>query len=381
MSIREPAYPHFLKTTTMTQPLSSGKPILIFPAGMPRSIEYLEQCLRNGQAVIGSSSLAYDVTKERYPAWEHLPYVTDPAFKDTLLALLAEHDIAGIYTPNPVVWIYLDKLLRDAASGTSLINAWPVNEELRTYRSATKRARQLLDDRLTIASCVQAKPAATELDLSAVFRHASTIPGMCDDEKIAALCEIARHSVPGDLVEIGSAYGKSAFVLARLARLYGIGKTLCIDPWSSENLVQNDAAGLVDQAIDYYDINEIHRVFVMNLLPYGHGDVNYLRMPSNDAASHYAAPWVIHSDSFGDTEYGGKISILHIDGNHSYPAARDDIQNWSIHVAAGGWIIIDDYVWPYGDGPQRAGDEFLAANQSRISSAFVMGSALFLQLS
>ncbi|MCL6484261.1 MAG: class I SAM-dependent methyltransferase, partial [Janthinobacterium lividum] len=66
--------------------------------------------------------------------------------------------------------------------------------------------------------------------------------------------------------------------------------------------------------------------------------------------------------------------------NHAYEAAQADITAWAKHVLAGGWIIIDDYVWPYGDGPQRAGDEFLAQQQTRISSAFVMGTALFLQL-
>ena len=46
----------------------------------------------------------------------------------------------------------------------------------------------------------------------------------------------------------------------------------------------------------------------------------------------------------------------------------------------GGWIIIDDYIWPYGDGPRRVGDEFLAAERERIDTAFVTGSALFIRL-
>ena len=45
----------------------------------------------------------------------------------------------------------------------------------------------------------------------------------------------------------------------------------------------------------------------------------------------------------------------------------------------GGWIVIDDYTWPFGDGPRRVGDEFLAANRDRISAAFVMGGALFIR--
>ena len=70
---------------------------------------------------------------------------------------------------------------------------------------------------------------------------------------------------------------------------------------------------------------------------------------------------------------------LHVDGNHSYESARADVDAWADLVIAGGWIIIDDYIWPYGDGPQRVGDEFLRSHQGEIACAFVMGSALFIQ--
>ena len=55
-----------------------GKPTLIFPAGMPRSLEYLQNCLRDGLPVIGASSLEYDVSREKYPSWLFLPYITQP---------------------------------------------------------------------------------------------------------------------------------------------------------------------------------------------------------------------------------------------------------------------------------------------------------------
>lgn len=365
----------------MSQSSPTGKPVLIFPAGMVRSLEYLEQCRRNGQAVIGSSSLAYDVSKTRYAQWEVLPYITETGFDDALSELIKRHDIGGIYTPNPVVWAYLNKSLPLIARGIALINASPAQEELTGYRTASKLACQLLDQTLSLASCVSAKPPMPEVQLSALFRHANIIPGMCDDEKIGALCEIARYSVPGDIIEIGSAYGKSAFVLSRLARWYGIGKTLCIDPWKREYMVQNDAGGLVDDSLQYFDSDETLRVFELNLLPYSHGDINYMRLPSTQAVQHYGAQCEVATPAFGTTRYSGKISILHIDGNHSYEAVRHDVALWSRHVAQGGWIIIDDYVWPYGDGPQQVGDGFLTKNHSRISSAFVMGTALFLQIS
>lgn len=360
-------------------PTAINKPILIFPAGMPRSLDYLERCKRDGQAVIGASSLAYDVSKAQYAQWAYLPYVNDPQFVQSLQALIAQRDIAGIYTPNPVVWSYLNELLKDMPS-VKLVNASPVHDEMSGYRAAMAHARKTLAAPLPVASHVATKTGLPELQLAALFRHGNVIPGMCDDEKISALYEIARHAVQGDVVEIGSAWGKSAFILARLARLYDIGKILCIDPWQSDYVVQNDDGGLVDSCIHHYDYDEALRVFEMNLLPYAAGDINYLRMPSVAAEQQYRIDKTVHSPSFGTTVYAGGVALLHIDGNHAYAAAQADIAAWTSHVLPGGWIIIDDYVWPYGDGPQRAGDEFLALQRERISSAFVMGTALFLQL-
>jgi hypothetical protein len=356
------------------------RPTLIFPAGMPRSLDYLEKCLREGQPVVGSSSLAYDVSKERYPSWAFLPYITEPGFKDALSTVLKECNIGGIYSPNPVAWNHLKRVLKDLAPDVILVNDSPVSDELSGYRAATANARKTLSRTLPLASSVTQKPALSELEISTIFRHGNVISGMCDDEKISALCDIARHSVKGDVVEIGSWWGKSAFVLARLARCYEIGKTLCVDPWASEHLVQNDEGGLVDSGIAQYDCDEALLVFEMNLLPYCVNDINYLRMPSVRGAAHYGQHKQAISPSFGTTDYTGKISILHIDGNHAYDAAKADAEAWSPYVVAGGWIIIDDYVWPYGDGPKRVGDEYLAQNLDRISCAFVMGTALFMQL-
>ncbi len=356
------------------------KPTLIFPAGMPRSLEYLEKCKREGQSVIGSSSLAYDVSREKYPAWTYLPYITDPEFNNSLKNVIEEFDIGGIYTPNPVAWSYLNRVLKNINADILLVNEWPVTDELSGYRAATSHARQMFDQPLSLASSLPAKASISQLEIATLFRHGNVIPGMCDDEKISALCEIARYSTKGDVVEIGSWWGKSAFILARLSRCYGIGKTLCVDPWSSEHAVQNDEGGLVDSCIPNYDCEEALRVFEMNLLPYSANDINYLRMPSTAGAKHYGKYKNATTESFGSTDYSGKIAILHIDGNHSYEAAKADIETWSSYVVPGGWIVIDDYVWPYGNGPKRVGDEYLAENLSRISAAFVMGTALFLQL-
>ena len=360
---------------------NAGRPILIFPGGVPRSLEFLERCLRDGQAVIGASSLDYDVSREKYPSWLYLPYITRPEFDDALRQVILKFDIGGVYTPNLVVWNYLNRVLKELAPGVPLVNSSPVNAELSGFRAARDHARGMLERPLALDQNRAAKPSLSEVELAALFRHADVIPGMCDHEKICALYEIGRRTPPGDIVEIGSWWGKSAFVLARLARCYEIGNLLCVDPWSNEHLLQNDDQGLVDSGSAQLDAEEALFVFEVNLLPYSSNHVNYLRMPSIEGARQYLDHRSATTASFGTTDYCGQISILHIDGNHSYAAARADILSWSGFVVESGWIIIDDYIWPYGDGPQRAGDEFLSDHRNRIDAAFVMGSALFIQLS
>ncbi|MBC7489549.1 MAG: class I SAM-dependent methyltransferase [Glaciimonas sp.] len=355
--------------------------ILIFPAGMPRSIEYLQKCLREGQSVVGASSLGFDPSREQYPSWLSLPYITNSEFEGALKKAIDEFNIIGIYSPNPVVWDYLNRVLKEFALGVSLVNDSPVNIELSGYRTARSYAHSLLERQFQLASNAAAVQSVSELELAAMFRHADVIPGMCDHEKFCVLCEIARHSPVGDIVEIGSWWGKSAFILSRLARCYSIGKLLCVDPWSNAHLVQSDDTGMVDRVSAQVDAEEALVVFEMNLLPYNVNHVNYLRMPSIDGAQYYRAHRDVTTTSFGTTRYSGCIAILHIDGNHNYAAAKTDILAWADLVVAGGWIIVDDYIWPYGDGPQRVGDEFLAEHQDKIDVAFVMGSALFLQLS
>ena len=246
------------------------------------------------------------------------------------------------------------------------------------FRNALKFGTDVVANATSLMSSGAAKPSVSALEIAALFRHAETIPGMCDHEKIKALCDIFRHSRAGDVVEIGSWWGKSAFVLSRLAAYYDVGKLLCVDPWSKEHLSQRDEKGLLDRVT--VNANEALTVFLLNLLPYANGRVNYLRLPSVDAAAEYRLKRNVVSEVFGTTAYSARIAVLHVDGNHNYESARSDVEAWAGLMVPGGWLIIDDYVWPYGDGPQRVGDEFLDRRRDSISCAFVQGSALFIQV-
>lgn len=352
---------------------------LIFPAGMPRSLAYLEAALRESKDVIGASSLDFDPTRERYAAWAQLPFVNAQEFDAALVALLEREHITEIFTPNPVIWHHLHQLLPRIAPTVSLANASPAQHEMEPYRAARKKAEQHLADSYAVLSG-DAKAPMEIGALAALYRHTETIPGMCDHLKLRALCEIARDCPSGDLVEIGSWWGKSAFILLRLTQTYGIGRLYCVDPWSDAHLVQGGAASVVDLVSTQYSAEEAFQVFLLNLRPYAHGDLSYLRCPSTEGAVRYRSGGTVKTPEFGSAKPAGAIALLHIDGNHSYACAKADIDAWTPAVTPGGWIIIDDYVWPFGDGPQRAGDEYLEAHADRIAVAFVTGSALFIRL-
>lgn len=108
------------------------------------------------------------------------------------------------------------------------------------------------------------------------------------------------------------------------------------------------------------------------------GRFNYLRLPSVNAEKQYQNTKTIHSQEFGTTDYKGKIALIHIDGNHDYASVKADYEAWQPHVLSGGWIVLDDYVWLHGAGPQELGDDILA--NERIVHSFVAGKALFLQI-
>jgi hypothetical protein len=355
------------------------KRILIFPAGMPRSLAFLDRALAKGRSVVGSSSLGHDPARERYSQWVHLPYVGVPGFDASLRQAIVDFDIGGIYTPNPVVWDYLHRCMQASFPGVTLVNGSPVDSEVAPYHQALAFGRLVFAQPFELATAGALRPSISELEIAALFHHAETIPGMCGHEKIRALCEIFRHAPAGDIVEIGSWWGKSAFVLSRLAHCYGTGSLLCVDPWSNAHLIQNDERGLLDRVP--VNADEALTIFQLNLLPYSNGAVNYLRLPSVEASAEYRRSRIVTTPVFGETAYSGRIAILHVDGNHSYSNAQSDVASWHDLLLPGGWIIIDDYTWPYGDGPQRVGDEFLAEHLEKIACAFVMGGALFIQLS
>jgi len=353
-----------------------GEAVLVFPAGMPDGLAFRDRARAAGLRVVGASSLERDPAENGYEAWERLPYVNDPGFDAALAELVRRHDIGAVHSPHHVVWKHLAERLDTIAPGARLTGGQPPQDIERAYRDLRERVATLTAP--GFASSHPGKPPLTALQRAGLVRLVGTVPGMCGEDKMAAVMQVMRHAPPGDVVEIGSWWGRSAALLLWLARHYEVGKVLCVDPWSAEGLVQDEP--MVDAASAEHDPEAALRIFEINLVPLALGGLNYLRAPSVEGAAWYRLGQPLRTEAFGETEYAGRIAVLHIDGNHAEASVAADVEAWTPLVTPGGWIAFDDYEWAFGDGVRRVADAFVHEHRDRIDCRFRGGPTLFVQL-
>ena len=351
---------------------------LVFPAGMAGALAFTRERAAS-RRVIGASSLPFDPARTHYREWLRLPYVTEAGFEPALARAIAAHGIDEVFTPHAVVGAYLARRLAEIAPGVRLSHGGP-EAAVAAWRAGMAETDALRAAVWELAGPPPARPPLGAAQARGLCHVASLLPGHCGDEKIWALVEVARRCPVGDLVEIASAWGKSAFVLAWLARRYGIGRLLCVDPWSAAERHQHDRGGPVNGWAERMDFEAAHAIFEANLALFGGGWVNALRATSVEAAAIYAAGEEVCTSAFGRTRYRGRIALVHIDGNHDFDHVSEDDALWSRHLVPGGWLVLDDYRWAFGDGPRRAGERFLEAHGGALATAFVAGSALFVRL-
>jgi MMP 1-O-methyltransferase len=157
-------------------------------------------------------------------------------------------------------------------------------------------------------------------DLSAVTKR---IDGWLSPAEGETLFRLARQSVPGTcIVEIGSWKGKSTVWLAAGAKSRVGVRVVAIDPHSGTDIHE---AG---QTTEHELRESIRRAGVED-------QVEVVVATSEDAVQGWNRP----------------VSLLWIDGDHSYEGARRDLELWRDHLIEGGVIAFHDtFVW---QGPER----------------------------
>ena len=323
---------------------------------------------------MGASSLPHDPARPNYAEWTSLPWIGEGDFSSALSSCLAEHRIDVVFTSHPVVWSVLRDLLPKLSPGVRLEPADPWASDLADYRVYRDLAARFASHPLALASAGDPAPSMSLPKLAALVRMFQLAPGQCDDAKLESLIAIFAHMPRGDVVEIGTLWGRSAVALAFLATHYEIGNLLCVDPWLKQEIRQGISQ--LDAVFDEAPLEEIFEAFRINLAPFA-GRANYSRARSESASAIYGVERCFTTEDFGRTDYAGEIALLHIDGNHALDAVRCDVRAWRRFVRPGGWIVFDDYCWPFGDGPRIAADEFIIESRDRVATAFVAGGALF----
>ena len=351
-------------------------PLLLLPAGYGDGPEVAAHAAMRGMTVIGASSVANDPAAAGCDAFVALPHVSDPAFDARLGEAIRAHGVGQVHVTHFAIWSRLKSRLAEIAPGVTLSFGRSHLDLQDEYRAMMARVAAAPAIPEMEASPTQ-RPALSLIEAVGMLRAATAIQGESYEPKLLALIEAMRRAPAGDIVEIGSLFGRTAAFMAMLNNRYDLGQVLCVDPWTPGAIDQGQAA--LKEAGLMFDWNAFRSMFEVNVAPFAQGRLNYIQALSTDGARTYAGREVV-TEAFGRNVYEGQIGVLHIDGNHKYESVVADIAAWAPYVKPGGWLVLDDYEWDWGDGPQRASDEYIAANTDRIRFTFVRGHAMFVQL-
>lgn len=350
---------------------------LVFPAVNQAAAEYLKLARHRGERVVCAALVANDEITAA--GWElhRLPSIHEADFAARFLALVDAQSIDRLFCPVSTVYAYMARFIAAHCPDITLIGESPVRQQIEQHQQLMARARRLL---LFVELCAEGAPTLSLLEVAGILRQASLIYGESNDDKLAAMMGIAASVPAGDVVEIGSLMGRSAFVLLYLAWRYRIGPVLTVDPWRAADCIQRESPDALQAVTDEWDYEILSEGFMVNMVPFRTDDHAHLRLTSEDAFNVYAKEGTILSAMGRRIAYSGKIALIHIDGNHDYACVKQDCALWLGRMLPGAWLILDDYIWAHGDGPYRAGNELLHDQPDRIERAFVCGKALFVKL-
>jgi hypothetical protein len=156
------------------------------------------------------------------------------------------------------------------------------------------------------------------------------------------------------------------------------------DPWSSDIGLQKDLPDNLQNYTQKCGIENIPKIFesIFSVFSDSKSLAAY-RCSSADGFSIYTKSGFNNSCSVlkknQNIDPKGKIALLHIDGNHDLESVSLDVDFWSQLVLPGGWLVLDDYEWRYGNGPKIVGDKLKERWGNDINKCFVKGGCLFIQ--
>lgn len=350
---------------------------LVFPAITPEAKRYIHSSIESGGEVVCAASVSASEPLPGGLDLHHLPSIYDPAFGAAFEALVQSASVSRIYCPVASVHRFMRTFLQSRTPVIKLIGESPIARQMSAHYALVADANAI---KSFVDVCTNGNSRLSTIDVAGVLKQTRVIYGESNDDKVAAMLAVAASAPAGDVIELGSLMGRSAFVLSYLCRRYRIGALLTVDPWTPFNAVQHDSPLAFQGMVDEWDFDVLKDGFFINMVPFCADNHAHLRLPAEHASRHYLSGEAL-PNAMGDVvPFTRRISMIHIDGNHDFDAVDMDCRLWLPSLVPGGWLILDDYLWAHGDGPRRVGDRLLADAAHHISTAFVAGQALFVQL-
>jgi predicted O-methyltransferase YrrM len=182
------------------------------------------------------------------------------------------------------------------------------------------------------------------------FDFLHNIRGFMADEEMGRLHELALAAAPmGPILEIGSYCGLSAAVIGWACRQHNA--TLFSVDHHTGSEEQQPGEEYFDP--DLYD-KAAGRI---NTLPF------FLRTIETAGLSDYVVPMVCTSAVAGRM-WRTPLSMVFIDGGHSFDAAYQDFLIWSPHVMADGFLVFHDVFLDPAEGGQAPRQVYEIARQT-----------------
>lgn len=340
--------------------------ILFFPIDIDNTEEVMQNAFEFGNEIFAASSELDEYENKSIKEFIKIPYITDPNFLFFLKNLIREKQITHIYTLHHVVWYSIKKYISNSEIQIELLGENPQGRFNKKYLKLKTIATKLNKIKFPEVKVKQKKKKINNHEYINLINLFLNIPGETDLYKLNAIVEIFRILPRGDIIEIGCLYGRSAFVFSYMLNRYNLGNLNCIDPWNYNKIdsqeTNNQELENQEVKLDFALVNEY---FKSNLSLYN--NITIYNKKSSEAINEI------------NEKYKNKrnVSLIHIDGNHSYKNVLEDVQNYSPLLSEGGWLVLDDYIWTFGDGPKKVGDELIQSG--KYNTSFVIADSLFLR--
>ncbi|MCO4099394.1 MAG: class I SAM-dependent methyltransferase [Gemmatimonas sp.] len=361
----------------------AGQTLLVFPVDVDSVTPIVRTAAMLGVRVVAASSVTPLRPVDGCDECIYLPYISDDGFDEALRRAMRAHNVTQLVTMHVGVWAHFARLAEtDGEVRAAFRGTHPVQQQWQVFAPSLSWARRQQADDIATGLTVpggHVAPPLSVAEYASLHRGFHRTYGQCDVAKLEALCAILRVTPPGEVVELGVFFGRSAYALARLAHAHGVGSTICVDSWGRASITdQGAAAGVLNVAQSAYNQEHVFEEFLA--LASEVPSMSYIRQEAVDAVLAYrdaARHGVLTVPELREVAVSGAIALLHVDANHRYDQVRRDVEAWEPLVRPGGWIVFDDYDWTFGDGPKRVGDELLATG--RFERAFVWSDSLFMR--